>query len=148
MSFGAKKEDAEDITQNMYLKINTLVNSGLDITFDQDINKFYIYRTLKSLFYDQCRKEAKIHKVNIEYLEKYVKEEEEYKEKDVAGKIKEYNKILDELYWYDRKVWELTREKSIAEVSKLTNISYYSLYNTVKGVKRLIKEKIQWDLET
>ena len=132
----------------MYIKINTLINSGLDITFDQDINKFYIYRTLKSLFYDQCRKEAKIQKVNIEYLEKYIKEEEEYKEKDVAGKIKEYNKILDELYWYDRKVWELTREKSIAEVSKLTNISYYSLYNTVKGVKRLIKEKIQWDLET
>ena len=148
MSFGAKKEDAEDITQSMYLKIHALINSGLDITFDDDINKFYIYRTLKSLFYDQCRKEAKIQKVNIEYLEKYVMEEEEYKEKDVAGKIKEYNKILDELYWYDRKVWELTREKSIAEVSKLTNISYYSLYNTVKGVKRLIKEKIQWDLET
>ena len=147
MSFGAKKEDAEDITQNMYLKINTLLNSGLDITFDQDINKFYIYRTLKSLFYDQCRKEAKIQKVNIDYLKKYIKEEEEYKEKDIAGKIKQYNKILDELYWYDRKVWELIREKSIAEVSKLTNISYYSLYNTVKGVKRLIKEKIQWDLE-
>ena len=148
MSFGAKKEDAEDITQNMYLKINTLLNSGLCITFEDDINKFYIYRTLKSLFYDQCRKEAKIQKVNIDYLKKYIKEEEEYKEKDIAGKIKEYNKILDELYWYDRKVWELTREKSIAEVSKLTNISYYSLYNTVKGVKRLIKEKIQWDLET
>ena len=147
MSFGAKKEDAEDITQSMYLKIHALINSGLDITFDDDINKFYIYRTLKSLFYDQCRKEAKIQKVNIEYLEKYIKEEQEYKEKDIAGKIKEYNKILDELYWYDRKVWELTREKSIAEVSKLTNISYYSLYNTVKGVKRLIKEKIQWDLE-
>jgi len=147
MSFGAKKEDAEDITQSMYLKIHALINSGLDITFDDDINKFYIYRTLKSLFYDQCRKEAKIQKVNIEYLKKYIKEEEEYKEKDIAGKIKEYNKILDELYWYDRKVWELTREKSIAEVSKLTNISYYSLYNTVKGVKRLIKEKIQWDLE-
>tara|TARA_R100000426_G_scaffold47719_1_gene35509 strand:+ start:308 stop:754 length:447 start_codon:yes stop_codon:yes gene_type:complete len=147
MSFGAKKEDAEDITQSMYLKIHALINSGLDITFDDDINKFYIYRTLKSLFYDQCRKEAKIQKVNIDYLKKYIKEEEEYKEKDIAGKIKEYNKILDELYWYDRKVWELTREKSIAEVSKLTNISYYSLYNTVKGVKRLIKEKIQWDLE-
>tara|TARA_Y100001972_G_C7428606_1_gene220888 strand:+ start:81 stop:527 length:447 start_codon:yes stop_codon:yes gene_type:complete len=148
MSFGAKKEDAEDITQTMYLKIHGLINSGLDITFDDDINKFYIYRTLKSLFYDKCRKEAKIQKVNIEYLEKYVKEEEQYKEKDIPNKIKQYNKILDELYWYDRKVWELTREKSIAEVSKLTNISYYSLYNTVKGVKRLIKEKIQWDLET
>ena len=105
ISFGCKPSDAEDVVQNMYLKINTLINSGLDITFDQDINKFYIYRTLKSLFYDQCRKESKIHKVNIEYLEKYIKEEEEYKEKDVAGKIKEYNKILDELYWYDRKVW-------------------------------------------
>ena len=149
ISFGCKPTDAEDVVQNMYLKINTLLNSGLNITFDDsDINKFYIYRTLKSLFYDKCRKEAKIQKVNIEYLEKYVKEEEQYKEKDIPNKIKQYNKILDELYWYDRKVWELTREKSIAEVSKLTNISYYSLYNTVKGVKRLIKEKIQWDLET
>ena len=145
ISFGCKPSDAEDVVQNMYLKINTLINSGLDITFDQDINKFYIYRTLKSLFYDQCRKESKIHKVNIEYLEKYIKEEEEYKEKDVAGKIKEYNKILDELYWYDRKVWELTREKSIAEVSKLTNISYYSLYNTYNNVKKLIKNNIEWD---
>tara|TARA_R100001443_G_scaffold12761_1_gene22489 strand:+ start:89 stop:589 length:501 start_codon:yes stop_codon:yes gene_type:complete len=148
ISFGCKPSEAEDVVQNMYLKVNTLINSGLDITFDDDINKFYIYRTLKSLFYDTCRKEAKIQKVNIEYLEKYIKEEEEYKEKDVPKKIKEYNKLLDQLYWYDRKVWELTREKSIAEVSKLTNISYYSLYNTVKGVKKLIKEKIEWDLET
>ena len=75
ISFGCKPSDAEDVVQNMYIKINTLINSGLDITFDQDINKFYIYRTLKSLFYDQCRKEAKIQKVNIEYLEKYVKED-------------------------------------------------------------------------
>ena len=104
MSFGAKKEDAEDITQTMYLKIHGLINSGLDITFDQDINKFYIYRTLKSLFYDKCRKEAKIQKVNIEYLEKYVKEEEQYKEKDIPNKIKQYNKILSQKD-LGRQVW-------------------------------------------
>ena len=77
ISFGCKPAEAEDVVQNMYLKINTLLNSGLCITFEDDINKFYIYRTLKSLFYDQCRKEAKIQKVNIEYLKKYIKEEEE-----------------------------------------------------------------------
>ncbi len=99
------------------------------------------------MFIDLCRKEAKITKVNVEYLERFVEEEEVKEYKDIEGKMKQLDSLLDKVYWYDAKVFRiLTEEKmSIAELSKKTGISYYSLYNTYKNVKSLIKNNIQWE---
>ena len=149
MSFGCNKTTAEDLTQEMYLKLATLLqnNHTLDIYYNESqINHFYIYRMLRSLFIDLCRKEAKITKVNVEYLEKFVQEEEVKEYKDIEGKMKELDSVVDKLYWYDAKVWRLISEEnmSIAELSKKSGISYYSLYNTYKNVKTLIKENIKW----
>jgi RNA polymerase sigma factor (sigma-70 family) len=149
MSFGCNKTTAQDLTSEMYLKVATMLqnNQNLNIDYtDEEINHFYIYRILRSLFIDLCRKEAKITKVNIEYLEKFVEEEEVKEYKDIEGKMKQLDTLLDEVYWYDRKVFDLISSgMSIAELSKKTNISYYSLYNTYKNVKTLIKQNIEWD---
>lgn len=145
-SFGCEGDKCEDIVQEMYLKANTLINSGTDISYGDDINHFYIYRILRSMFIDLCRKEAKVTKVNIDYLEKFVEEEEVQEYKDIEGKMKELDTLLDKVYWYDKKVFDLISEgMSIAELSKKSGISYYSLYNTYKNVKSLIKNNIQWD---
>jgi len=149
MSFGCNKSTAEDLTQEMYLKLATMLkdNKGLDIYYDESqINHFYIYRILRSLFIDLCRKEKKITKVNIEYLERYVEEEEATNDKDILGKMQQLNNLLDKVYWYDKKVFDLVSDgMSIAELSKKSGISYYSLYNTYKNVKSLIKQEIKWD---
>ena len=145
-SFGCEGDKCEDIVQEMYLKAHTLISNGTDISYGDEINHFYIYRVLRSLFIDLCRKEAKITKVNIEYLEKFVEEEEVKQYKDIEGKMKELDNVLDKVYWYDKKIFNLVSEgMSIAELSKKTNISYYSLYNTYKNVKTLIKQNIEWD---
>ena len=53
-------------------------------------------------------------------------------------------KGLDKLYWYDKKVYEIIEGgTSIAELSKKTKISYYSLYNTsmnIKSSQKLVEE--------
>tara|TARA_R100000908_G_C3738024_1_gene135283 strand:+ start:737 stop:1231 length:495 start_codon:yes stop_codon:yes gene_type:complete len=145
-SFGCEGDKCEDIVQEMYLKAHTLISNGTDISYGDEINHFYIYRILRSLFIDLCRKEAKITKVNVDYLEKFVEEEEVKEYKDIEGKMKELDTVLDGVYWYDRKVFDLISSgMSIAELSKKTNISYYSLYNTYKNVKTLIKQNIEWD---
>ncbi len=145
-SFGCEGDKCEDIVQEMYIKIHTLIVKGIDISYEDDINHFYIYRMLRSLFIDLCRKEAKITKVNVDYLEKFVEEEEVKEYKDIEGKMKELDTLLDKVYWYDKKVFDLiSNGMSIAELSKKTSISYYSLYNTYKNVKTLIKENIEWD---
>jgi len=47
------------------------------------------------------------------------------------------------MYWYDRKIFELCASgKSVASLSRETNISYYSLYNTYTNAKKYIKEKL------
>ena len=146
-SFGCEGDKCEDIVQEMYLKANTLINSGTDISYGDDINHFYIYKILRSLFLDLCRKEAKITKVNIDYLEKFIQEEDIKEYKDIEGKMKQLDTLVDKLYWYDAKVFRLLTEEnmSIAELSKKSGISYYSLYNTYKNVKSLIKQQIKWD---
>ena len=143
--FGCKGYLCEDVVQEAYLKISILLDKGLDISYDDDINYFYMYRTLKSLFLDLCRKESKIQKVNVEYLEKYIQPEVNTKHKDITGKMIELNTLLDKMYWYDRKIFDLiSNGMSIAELSKQTGISYYSLYNTYKNTKMLIIKNIEW----
>ena len=145
-SFGCDKSNARTSSKRCILKAHTLINSGTDISYGEDINHFYIYRILRSLFIDLCRKEAKITKVNIEHLERFVEEEEIKEYKDIEGKMKQLDTLIDKLYWYDAKVWRLIAEEkmSIAQLSKESGISYYSLYNTYKNVKSLIKQNIEW----
>lgn len=136
-SFGCNPDTAQDIVQNMYLKIGKLVADGKDISFGDDVNHFYIFRTLTTLFLDHKRKDNRSGEV-LEDIEAEQDEEVDYSEK--------YQRILDaleELYWYDRKVFEIIEEgESISELSRKTNISYYSLYNTYKKVKKYLKSKL------
>jgi len=151
-SFGLDKMSAEDLTQDMYIKMHNWIERNgkkyKHLIYQNDqINYFLVYRALNSIFIDMCRKESKITKVNIEYLEKFVEEEDRKEYKDIEKKMKQLDTLVDKLYWYDAKVFRLLTEEnmSIAELSKKSGISYYSLYNTYKNVKSLIKQEIQWD---
>ncbi len=148
ISFGCDPNIAEDIVQEAYIKINKLIKNGLDISYGNDINYFYVYKTLKTLYGDLLRKNKKIKKVNIDALNKYIiiEEEEQKKDIDVTKKMQELSKVLDSIYWYDRKVFEIISSGvTIAELSRKTNITYASLYNTYRNVKNIIKQNIEWD---
>ena len=139
-SFGCNKMISEDIVQEMYIKVIPKIEMGLDIIYhDNDINYYYIYKVLKSLFYDLKRKNKNITIINIEdaNLSQY--------DYDVDYD-KAYDKIKDELknmFWYDRKVFEIINEgESIADFSRNSYIEYHSLYNTYKKVKEKLKKLI------
>jgi len=145
-SFGCNPEIAEDIVQECYLKLDKLLKNGLDISYGDDINYYYVYKSLKALYLDLYRKEKKIFKVGVEALDKYISEEEQRPPKDINSKIKELDTLLDKVFWYDKKVFNIISSgTSIMELSRKTGISYYSLYNTYSNVKKLIKKNIEWD---
>ena len=139
-SFGCNPETAEDIVQEMYLKIGKLVEKGTDISYGDGVNYFYVFRTLTSIFLDYKRKESKTGLIGLDEIEMQFQDDEE------VPFQKQYDKILEglaELYWYDRKVFEIIENgESISELSRKTNISYYSLYNTYKKVKKYLKDKL------
>jgi Glu-tRNA(Gln) amidotransferase subunit E-like FAD-binding protein len=135
-SFGVEEDVCEDIVQEMYYKIQLKLEKGLDIMYNEtEINYYYIFKTLRSLFLDLKRKSKNIQKVQLEQI------------KDLQSDIiydNTYEKVekeLNRLYWYDRKVFEIiTSGESIASLSRKTTIQYYSLYNTFKKVKEKIKK--------
>ena len=138
ISFGCDKEIAEDIVQEMYIKIQLKLEKGLDIMYGKEINYYYIFKTLKSLFYDLKRKGKNITIVNIE------NNINEFNTEMDINYDSEYEKITDslsEMYWYNRKVFEIINGgEKIAELSRKSGIPYYSLYNTYKKVKEKLKK--------
>tara|TARA_R110002020_G_scaffold172762_3_gene363198 strand:+ start:3289 stop:3771 length:483 start_codon:yes stop_codon:yes gene_type:complete len=140
-SFGCNPQTAEDIVQEMYIKIHKKKQSGLNIDYgDNDFNYYYVFRTLKNLFYDLKRKQNKVKIVDLEYCSNYISEENFIDYQIVYDEIK---KSLNKMYWYDKKVYELIESgQSVAQLSRKTGIPYYSLYNTYKKVVKLLKNKI------
>ena len=134
-SFGCNRDTSQDIVQEMYFKVQKRLEKGTDIQYSEDdINYYYVFKVLRSLFLDLKRKESKVQIVEmgeIENCELDINYEDAYEA--VAEEI-------NTLFWYDRKVYEIIDGgKSISELSRQTNISYYSLYNTYKKVKNKLK---------
>lgn len=138
-SFGCRDEIAEDIVQEMYLKIGLYIQKGLDINYnDDEVNHWYVYKTLKTIYLNILKREKKVVKVDCDsVLETEYNGDIRFEE---AYKV--FEDTLENLYWYDKKVWKLADELGVAELSRLTDISYRSLYNTKKKVDKILKNKI------
>jgi hypothetical protein len=139
LKFGCTKEEAEDIVGNMYVIIGTMLNKGLDISYGDQVNYYYIYKTLKTSFLQMYNRNKKQDNVSLDLiLDLSSGEYVDYEEK--------YSIVADELntmHWYDKKVFELIQnEYSITELSNKTNISYHSLYNTYRKTKQKLIKKV------
>jgi len=139
LNFGCTKEEAEDIVGNMYVIIGTMLNKGLNISYGDEVNYYYIYLTLKTNFLQLKNKQTKEKKVSLDLVLELA--ESDYIDFDEVNDV-----ILDELdsvHWYDKKVYELIENGySITELANKTNISYHSLYNTYRKTKQKLKNKI------
>ena len=136
---GCTKEEAEDIVGDMYINVGTMLNKGLEWTYGDEVNYFYIYRALRNAFINFKKRQVKEHSISIDLTDEL--KQPEYI--DFESVNEEVEKALEEFHWYDKKVYNLIMDKySIRELSEKTNISYHSLYNTYRGVKKKLKEKI------
>lgn len=139
LKFGCTQDEAEDIVGNMYVIIGTMLKKGLNIAYGDDVNYYYIYLTLKTSFLQMKNRQTKEKKVSIDLVLDI--ESGEYVDFDSANDI--VLEELDNVHWYDKKVFELIQgEYSITELSNKTNITYHSLYNTYRKTKQKLRDKI------
>lgn len=136
ISFGLNKQTAEDLVQEMYIKIFLKLKDGTDIMYDNnEINYYYIFNTLRWLFLDLKRKHKNIYKISIDNLQI------EAYDVNYDETVKKVQEALSNMYWYDRKVFEIINNgESVAEFSRKSLIEYYELYNTHKKVKNKLKK--------
>jgi hypothetical protein len=153
LELGCNIDTAKDIVQEFYIKMQ-----DKDYSYNEDSPNFYgCYVILRNMVFDLKRKEKNIEFLDLDHLPEM--EDEEYIEDNKYDKVKaittwlESNSInyqedtvdydsdvLKKLYY--KTIYEEVFEngKKITQLSRETGISYYSLYNTVKHIKKQINE--------
>jgi len=139
--YGCNEQTAEDIVQEMYLRLIVyLRKTNADISYGDDVNIYFVAKTLKSIFLDQVRKQNR--KPTVE-LKEEICEILDYQSKDYESIYAKVQEILGDLYWFDRKIYEIIESgERVASLADKTNIPYYTIYNTYKKVKNHIKNNI------
>ena len=144
-------EYAEDIVQECYLVLYKYANEEKIIN-NGEVSRGYLYFTLRSLYYQFYKNKRKIKKVSID------NEQHTYEipyETQVDEQIA-YNKIctmidehIQDWKWYERRLYQLYRDSglSIRGIAKETNISWVSIFNTLKNAKHELKQKFQEDYD-
>lgn len=151
---------ANDIVQDMYLRLNKYLDKPEKIIKDGEVNSYFIYITLRNLFYDVKKShKAEISKnysdvENISILSALAEIPEETEEND--GMEKAYLTIFEAIdkevstwHWYDQKLFRLYyyTPQSLRDIAGDTKISLTSIYNSCKNYRKIIEEKFGEDIE-
>jgi len=161
-SFKITDDQANEIVQEMYLRITDYVKDAKKIMYDdKQVNTFYVYITLRNIYYSNfynTGKNIKNRKViyfseivdndDARKLAKYMIEDPEEAQYNIDKKIKLDNLIdkieeeIDTWYWYDKKMTKLymNTKMSMRDISKETKISLSSIFNTLTNAKEKIRE--------
>lgn len=161
-SFKITEDQANELVQEMYLRINNYVKDAKKIMYDdKEINTFYVYITLRNIYYSNFYNTGKniknrkiiyfseiVDKDDSRKLAKYMIEDPEEIQNNIDKKIKLDNLIdkieeeIDTWYWYDKKMTKLymNTKMSMRDISKETKISLSSIFNTLTNAKEKIRE--------
>jgi len=159
LNMGCNPSMAEDIVQQMYLRIDRLVKEGKNVMYDDEsANRFYIYLTLKSMYIDYKRARGKYTFFEImdnDEVDALTESPAYYSGMDMEEQeafTKIYNRILDEINTWDFYNKNLciayfTTGLSLDKLVKELGIGRSSIYNTIKNHREIIQEKFSEDVE-
>ena len=163
INFGCNYQDAQDIVQDMYLKISKIEDKDKFRYGKDGVNKYYIYLTLKNLFIDTKRKKLLNNslelneQLDLPYDENYDLAKDIALE-DIINDIRQdlstksqFSQKLFELYYriaIHSNVSYLTKDKySIQKLADDANVTKYSIFTHLKEIKDELKEKYSEDIE-
>jgi len=158
-SFKLDDDDSNELVQNMYIRMYDYTKDVKRIMYNEkEINTFYIYITLRNLYYSKFTNYNKknktllfsdIDKDNYKYIiDKMSYDIDEfdnnYKKKvNLEALCNKIDSVIDEWYWYDKKLTKLylNTDMSMRDISKETKISLSSIFNTLTNAKEKIRKE-------
>lgn len=149
-SFGVTNDEANELVQQMYVRIDKYVESKNKILYKEDeVNTFYVYVTLRNLYLSKFHKITGAHfvidpDVDAPYIDHNMEAEEKFN--TLVDKI---DSITSDWYWYDKKLWDVYFywSKSMRSIAKETRISLSSIFNTLTHGKAKIKSQLKKEYE-
>jgi len=143
-SFGCSEDDANELVQEMYIRIHRYVESPEKIMYNEtEVNTYYIYVTLRNLFLSNFHIMRKNNHIQLEDDMAVADEPIHFDyEHSFSKLIHKIDSMVNDWYWYDKKLWEIhfNKEMSMRRISKETKISLSSIFNTLKNGKTKIRQ--------
>lgn len=122
------KDLADDIVQDMYLKF---------ANYNKQLNDYYIFFAIKSIFLDYLRKE----KIKVELNDNLCNFDEYDYESD---SLKELALIkVNELPYFEKELLTVTQEISQRQLARETDISFVVINQTIKKTKKQLWQEIK-----
>lgn len=128
-------EYPEDIVQEMYIRVmkykpKFAIENG-------KVNEKYIFIMLQNIFLDEIKNNSK-NRITKTDNDSYINEE----------LLKQIDNEIETWNWYDKQLFTIysTTGKSIRTIAKEYNVSYISIFRTLKNRKDKLREKFlkQW----
>ncbi len=164
LSLGIPEDIVEDFIHEAYLRLNKYVDNPEKIMYNEtEINKFYVYITIKNLWSDYSKAKSKYVVYSIDnytdpsfsyvfdtsdrIVYDEVNYEKEMAEQSILNKINEEVESWD--HWYDKKLFKLyyKTDMSMRKLAKETKISVTSIFNSCKNYKDVLRSKFGEDFE-
>lgn len=168
-SFKLSDNDANELVQEMYIAIDKYVKDVDDVMYNEnEINTFYIYTTLRNLFWQKRHKgntgtktpkivyeneliDSKIEQEKAMYQQYLLREqiadtsnESEELDLDIHNMIVGVDEKVSEWNWYNRKIFYLYFWLGIPmrRLSKSTTISLSSIFNTISNSRKILTKEL------
>lgn len=152
---GCNSSDAEDLVQDLYLKLGRIqAEEGTleRLMYQGKINKAYMFSALSNML-TSIRRKGKTSYIedldlqHVSYKEQYDPEQFEDQYLALVNKV---DQELADMYWYDSKMLltYVNEGHSIRSLARATRISPRSIHNTIKNVKEKLKHECEEEYRT
>ena len=158
-AFKISEDKANELVQEMYLRMHDYTKDVKRIMYNEkEINTFYIYITLRNLYYSKFTSYKKKNKtilfsdIDEENFKHIINKmsydidefEDNYKKKvNLEALYNKIDSVIEDWYWYDKKLTKLylNTDMSMRDISKETKISLSSIFNTLTNAKEKIRKE-------
>lgn len=138
------KQDAEDIIQDVYIKVSLYAKED-KLFINDKLNKHYLFIIIRNVYITNYHK--KTHSEDITNFEIEYNDFNELEEIDWFNFMTKCKAVVDSWDIYDKKLFSLYRDSgmSMQEISNETKISKTSIFHSLKEHKRKLKDLFQND---
>ena len=149
VNLGCNVEDAKDLVQDMYLRLNRLVKDPNKMMYGDDVNRYYVWTTLRNMYFSKLKRDRA--SIFYELWDSDEGESSEYNmsEDEAFTKITEQvDDITSNWTIYDKKLFELYFIKglSLRAIAKGSKIGLTSIHTSILNYKQILRDTLSEDL--
>jgi hypothetical protein len=143
-NFTNSKDKANELVQDLYLRLLELQDIK-KIMYKEDINLYYIYKMLRSIYLNGQKKSITMLPIDEELYNLSTSEYDEQADSDWERALALSNEALDQLYWFDTKLFRVYIEEnhSIQSLHNATGISNSTIWTSMKKTKQYVRDYVK-----